>query len=460
MMTTPSVFLPAEVHGVAGARRNWAIASVLAAMMLVVLDAAIANIALPTIGPSLHAMPAAAVRIVTAYQLGVIVALLPAAALGESLGFRKVFVTGALLFTGASGLCALSPSLPWLIAARFLQGLGGAGVLALGIALLRFIVPHDRLGAAIGWNAMTVALSSAAGPAIGAAIVSVAPWPWLFLVNLPVGAFVLAASRMLPAVNGTGQPVDLASIALNACTFALMVVGAELAPSRLAMALALFVGAAFSASVLVRREAGRVAPLVPLDLLGRRSFRLSVIASVLCFVGQTAGLVALPFHLRQALGLTPLETGLYLTPWPSTVAFAGPVAGKLANRVPTARLCLAGGSLLALGLGLAALVPERGQPFVLGVCMMLCGLGFGLFNVPNNRNMFLSAPRERSGAAGGLQGMARLTGQTAGALLMTVLFSLAPMGLAPRTGLAIASALTLAAGLVSILRAREVITIV
>lgn len=459
-MATPPVFLPAEVRGVAGTRRNWAIASVLAAMTLVVLDAAIANIALPTIGPALHARPAAVVRIVTAYQLGVVVALLPAAALGESFGFRKVFVTGAFLFTSASALCALSPSLNWLIAARFLQGLGGAGVLALGIALLRFTVPHDRLGAAIGWNAMTVALSSAAGPTIGATILSVAPWPWLFLVNLPIGAFVLAASRTLPAANGMGQPVDLASIALNTCTFVLLVVGAEFAPLQPSIALALFVGAAFSASMLIRREAGRVAPMIPLDLLGRRPFRLSVIASVLCFLGQTAGLVALPFHLRQALGLTPLETGLYLTPWPLTVALAGPVAGRLANRVPTARLCLAGGVLLALGLGFAAFLPLRGQPLGLGICMVACGLGFGLFNVPNNRNMFLSVPRERSGAAGGLQGMARLTGQTGGALLMTLLFSLAPVSLASRIGLTVASALTLAAGLVSILRIREAITIV
>ena len=139
-----------NVHGVRGPRRKWAIASVLAAMTLVVLDAAIANIALPSISASLQTSAAAAVGIVTAYQLGVIVGLLPAAALGESLGFRMVFIAGALLFTIASGLCALSSSLDWLLAARFVQGLGGAGVLALGIALLRFIVPPDRLGTAIG----------------------------------------------------------------------------------------------------------------------------------------------------------------------------------------------------------------------------------------------------------------------------------------------------------------------
>ncbi len=225
-----------------------------------------------------------------------------------------------------------------------------------------------------------------------------------------------------------------------------------MAPSRLVPAILLFIAAAACAIMLVRREAGCSAPLVPLDLLARIPFRISVIASVLCFAGQTAGLVALPFYLQHAFGLTPLMTGLYLTPWPLTVAFAGPLAGRLTNRVSTARLCLVGGLFLALGLGAAALLPLHGQPLVFGLCAISCGLGFGLFNVPNNRNMFLSAPRERSGAAGGLQGIARLTGQTAGAVVITLLFELMPFAAAARTGLAFGAALTLLAGLTSMMR--------
>ena len=160
------------MSGLGKPRRTVAIASVLAAMVLVVLDAAIANVALPTIARSLQVTPAMSVWVITAYQTALLMALLPCAALGESLGYRRVFTVGVALFTGASVLCALSPSLPWLVAARFLQGLGGAAVMALGVALLRVVVPHRRLGTAIGWNALTVALSSAAGPAIGAAVSS------------------------------------------------------------------------------------------------------------------------------------------------------------------------------------------------------------------------------------------------------------------------------------------------
>ncbi|MGZ3273490.1 MAG: MFS transporter [Caulobacteraceae bacterium] len=454
-MSASPIPASATPDGIAGRRRAAAIASVLSAMVLVVLDAAIANVALPTLGKSLEVTPAIAVRVVTAYQLGLVMALLPAAALGESLGYRRVFSAGAALFTAASLLCAAAPSLSWLVAARFVQGLGGAAIMALGVALLRFVVPRDRLGAAIGWNALSVALASAAGPTLGAAILSVASWPWMFAVNLPIGLGVLLAARALPAVEGTARPLDIQSIALNACTFALLVVGAEWLPSRPILAVALFVGATAYAVVLIRRETRRPNPLVPLDLLRRPSFRVSVMASVLCFTGQTAGLVALPFYLQYTLGLTPLMTGFYLTPWPLSVAVAGPFAGRLANRVSTAWLCFAGGTLLALGLAAAAIWPLRHQPQAIGLCAMLCGLGFGLFNVPNNRNMFLSAPRERSAAAGGLQGMARLSGQTAGAVVTTLLFTVAEMDTAPRLGLGFGAALTLLAGLTSLLRTSD-----
>jgi DHA2 family multidrug resistance protein-like MFS transporter len=142
-----------------------------------------------------------------------------------------------------------------------------------------------------------------------------------------------------------------------------------------------------------------------------------------------------------------------MTPWPLTVAVAAPLAGRFADRISTARLCAIGGICLAAGLAAAALWPFKGSPLPLIPLTMLCGLGFGLFQVPNNRNMLLSAPRERSGAAGGMQGTARLTGQTAGAVMMSLLFALAA-GAAPRIGLGVAAALALVAGLVSTLRSQ------
>ena len=144
--------------------------------------------------------------------------------------------------------------------------------------------------------------------------------------------------------------------------------------------------------------------------------------------------------------------GLYMTPLPLTVAIAAPLSGRLADRLSTAWLCAVGGVCLAAGFGAAALWPLKGNPLPLVPITMLCGLGFSLFNVANNRNMFLSAPSERSGAAGGMQGTARLLGQTAGAVIMTLLFTLTSADAAPQTGLAIGAMLALVAGLVSTLR--------
>lgn len=438
-------------------RRNAAIAAVLATAALVVLDSAIANVALPTIAHALRVTPAMSVWVVTAYQMALVMALLPCAALGESYGYRRVYTGGVAVFTAASALCAFSPSLPWLIAARFVQGLGGAAIMALGLALLRFIVPHARLGAAIGWNALAVALSSAAGPTIGAVILSAASWPWLFAVNLPLGVVVLAATRALPRVGGTGRKLDLMSVALNAGAFAALVVGADWLPARPALAGALLAASALGMAALVLRERKQAAPLIPIDLLRAFPFRISVIASVCCFAGQAAGMVALPFYLQHQLGQDTFRTGLYMTPWPLTVAVAAPLAGRLANRVSTAWLCATGGVVLAAGLAAACVWPLRDPPLPLIPLMMLCGVGFGMFQVPNNRNMLLAAPRARSGAAGGMQGTARLAGQTAGAVMMILLFTLTSTDIAPRIGLGAAAVLALAAGVVSILRRKEAV---
>ncbi len=425
--------------------------AVLAAMVLVVLDAAIANIALPTISASLQISPASSVHIITAYQLGLVMMLLPASALGESVGYRRIFAAGAALFIAASLLCAFSPSLEWLVAARFLQGIGGAGIMALGVALLRSIVPDHKLGAVIGWNAMVVALSSAAGPTIGALILSFAPWPWLFAFNLPIGALALLAARALPYVETSGRPIDVVSAALNAGVFASVVIGAHALSSDPVVAVALFLIAIVSALILIHRERDRDTPLVPLDLLRMHAFRVSVIASILCFIGQTAALIALSFNLQNNVGLSPIMTGVYLLPWPLAVALSGPIAGRLANHTTTGWLCLAGGLMMAMGLGTVALSSPQTAPFALPLGIMLCGVGFAFFNVPNNRNMFLSAPPERSGAAGGLQGVARLTGQIFGAVAMSLIFGWVPLDDAPRIGLALGAALTLAAGSVSVL---------
>jgi DHA2 family multidrug resistance protein-like MFS transporter len=441
-----------EHDGLPTPRRYAAAAAILGAIILVVLDGAIANVALPSITQQLHASPADAVWIVTGYQLAVVMFLLPASAIGESLGYRKVFAGGVALFTAASALCAFAPSLPWLIAARCLQGLGSAAVMPLGLALLRFTYPRRLLGDAIAWNALAVALSSAAGPAVGAAILSVASWPWLFAVNLPIGALVLLACSGLPHPPGSARRLDVLSIALNAGLFAALVLGSDRLLTQPAAGLALVALGAVGLVALVRREMPQPAPLIPIDLLRSHSFRISVLASVCCFTGQMASYVALPFYIQHGLGQSAFATGLLMTPWPLAVMLAAPLAGRLSAKVSTAWLCAIGGAGLALGLALCAAWPMHGHLAPLVAFTSLAGLGFGFFQTPNNRNMLLSAPKERSGAAGGMQGAARLTGQTLGSLLMGVLFTVLPGPVAPRWGLGLAAVCALAGGVISTLR--------
>ncbi|WP_342593291.1 MFS transporter [Ramlibacter agri] len=431
-------------------------AAILGAGILVVLDGSIANVALPAMAASLHAAPADAVWITTAYQLAVVMFLLPASALGDSLGYRRVFVGGVALFTAASLLCALAPTLPLLVAARCLQGLGAAAVMPLGLALLRFTYPRAMLARAISWNALAVAGATATGPALGAFVLSVAGWPWLFAANLPIGALVLAACRWLPRPEPSGKRIDGGSVALNATLFASFVLASDRLAPHPWQGIALYALSLACAVSLVRRERRKAAPLVPLDLLRVPSFRASIVASVCCFTAQMAGFVALSFYLQHVLGQGPAATGLWMTPWPVAVMLAAPLSARLAQKVPTALLCAAGAACLAAGLGLCAMWPlHGGSALPLSAFTSLAGFGFGLFQTPNNQNMLLAAPRERSGAAGGAQGTARLTGLTLGSLLMSLLFGAMATPAAVRCGLAIAAAAAIAGSVASLLRHRD-----
>ena len=445
--------IPPDV-GLKQPRRVVAIGAVLASMAAVVVDAGISNVALPTIAVSLKVTPSSAMLVVTAYQTAVVMALLPAAALAARFGYRRIFTWGVALFTAASAVCAFAPSLQILLISRFTQGLGSAAILALGVALLRFSVSDRRLGAAISWNALTVALSGAAGPALGALILSQTHWNFIYVVNLPVGIAVLFAARALPAVAGPSTPLDMISLTLYGSAFALAVAAVECVATPIGAAISLG-GAAISVLLLILRERSKLTPFIPFDLLRSTSFRNSLAASVFCFAGQTAGLIALPFFLQHGLNQPAPLAALYLSAWPLGVAATALFAGRLANHVSTALLCAVGGVIISAGLSGAAFCPSSSDFQMIVIFIVLGGAGFGLFQISNNRNMFLAAARERSGAAGAMQGTARITGQTVGALLAASLFAVAPMKLAPEFAMYTGAALTLAAGAMSLSRLRH-----
>ena len=433
-------------------RRGAAAIAVLAAMAMVVLDAGAVNIALPTIANSLGVSVARSIHVVSGYQLALLVGLLPCAHAAERFGYRRLFLSGVAIFSGASLLCSLAPSLPLLVAARFLQGLGGAGIMALGIPLMQLALGTDLLGKAIGWNALAVALSSAAGPAVGGLLLSQMCWQWIFIINLPIGVAALLAGFSVAEDTPTSSSIDLLSMALYASAAALLAVAADLTTGwpLLAACFAIIGGACFAR--LVSRERPKHAPLIPFDLLAIRQFRLSVTASIFCFTAQTAGIVALTIYLQMGLGRSAASTAMVMIAWPLAVAVASAIASRSADRFPTGLLCSLGGAILAGGLGAAAFWPIDNSVWPLAGCTMICGIGFGLFQVSNNRNLFLSAPPERSAAAGGMQATARLAGQTMGALFVATLLSVVSATVAPRVALALGALFALAAGIVSMQR--------
>ena len=418
------------------------------------LDTSIANTALPSIAVDLHATPGASIWVVNAYQLALVATLLPFGALGEIMGYRRVYAVGLAVFTVASLACALSWSLPTLTAARVLQGLGASGMMSVNTALVRFIYPRRMLGRGVGVNAMVVAVSTALGPTAAAGILSVADWPLLFAVNVPLGLVaVTLAVRVLPDTPRALHRFDWLSGLLNAAAFGLLVFGiGEIAHSASRFVILLVLaGAALAGAVLVCRQRGFAAPMLPLDLYRRPMFALSSLTSVCSFAAQGLAFVSLPFLFQTVLGHSAVETGLLLTPWPVMTALAAPLAGPLSDRYPPAILGGVGLAVLCAGLALMAALPADPGPAQVVWRMMVCGAGFGFFQSPNLKAIMSSAPPERSGGASGTVATSRLLGQSVGAALVALCFGIAGPG-GPALALALAAGFAGAASVVSLAR--------
>ncbi len=406
-------------------QRRWAIATVALAIFLTVVDQTIVNVALPTIAADLNVDASSSVWIVNAYQVAIMLSLLPLSAVGDIFGYKRVYLAGLALFGIASLGCALAPSLLALTWMRVMQGLGAAGVMSVNMALVRFIHPINRLGHGIGINAVIIAVSAAAGPTIASSILAFAPWPWLFAIKVPIAIIAIAIGiYALPETPRATHPFDVVSAILSTITFGSLIAFLDgfsrpTPPMLIAAELALTLTAGF---VLYRRQLRMVLPLLPVDLLRIPMFTLSISTSICSFLAQTLAFIALPFHL-QAIGYSAVDIGLLMTPWPIATAIFAPISGKLSDRYPAGLLGLLGLAAFAIGLAALAILSDRTSMSDVAWRMAIAGAGFGLYQSPNNRTIQASAPRTRSGGASGMQAMARLLGQTVGAALTALIFA-------------------------------------
>jgi EmrB/QacA subfamily drug resistance transporter len=410
------------------ATRRWVLVLAAVASFMVALDTLVVSTALTTIRADLHASLAELEWTVNAYNLSFAVLLLPASALGDRYGRRRVFAIGLALFSVASAACAVAPGAHALIAARAVQGAGAACVMPLALALVGAAFPAERRGAAMGALQGLTGLSVASGPVIGGAVAQGIDWPWIFWVNVPIGllAVPLVLTR-IPESRGPQRRLDLTGVALvTAGAFGVvwgLVRGNAAGWGSAEVLISLLAGAAlvlaFAASQ--RRVA---APLLPPALFARRAFTAGNAASFLMVASLFSAVFFLAQFLQTGLGHDPLGAGLRLLPWTATLFFVAPVAGKLVDRVGERPFLAAGLLLQGVGLGWIALVAATDLDYLVMVpALMIAGCGVSMA-LPAAQNAVVGAVSEEDvGKAAGVNSMLRELGGVFGIAIAVAVFA-------------------------------------
>jgi EmrB/QacA subfamily drug resistance transporter len=401
-------------------RRRWLVLSAVSVgTFMATLDGSIVNIALPSIAQAFAIDLAAVEWVVVAYLLVVGSLLLPFGRLGEVLSFRRVYLVGFAVFTAASAVCGAAPGPGALIAARAVQGVGAAMIMAMGPAIIARTFAQGERGKALGLNAVSVSIGLSLGPALGGLLTELGSWRAIFLVNVPVGIFaILWAARVLPVDRpGTPQRFDIPGAVLTAGgLFALLLAlnqgeawGWTSLPVLVLVAVGIALGAAF---VAVERRTP--APMMDLRLFGIRAFSAGLAAVLVAFAGLFTATFLLPFLLQEGSGYTPLQAGLLLTPIPIASALVAPFSGTLSDRIGQRVPASAGIAVLTLGLLSLTTLPEGFSVADLTWRLALIGAGQGLFLSPNSSSILGSVPGPRLGTASGMIAQTRVVGQALG----------------------------------------------
>lgn len=410
---------------------RWALAGLALSMLLSALGTSIANVALPTLAGAFSASFREVQWIVLAYLLAITALIVGVGRLGDITGRRRLLLAGIALFTAASVVCAVAPTLWLLIAARAAQGLGAAIMMALTMAFVGDTVPKAKTGSAMGLLGTMSAIGTALGPSLGGALVAGLGWRAIFLVNLPLGLLtLLLAYRHLPVDprrSGADRPrFDHAGTLLLALTLAAYALAMTLGRGSFGpLNLALLLVAALGLGLFVLVQARATSPLLRLAMFRDPVLTTSLAMSVLVSTVLMATLVVGPFHLSRALGLDAATVGLVLSVGPLVVALTGVPAGRLADRLGACRLTIFG--LLGMAAGsilLATLPASLGIPGYL-VPIVVMTAGYALFQTANNAAVMTDLRPDQRGVISGMLNLSRNLGLITGASVMGAVFALA-----------------------------------
>jgi MFS family permease len=405
----------------------WMLASLSICMLLSSLGTSIANVALPTLARTFGAPFQQVQWVVLAYLLGVTALIVSVGRLGDIVGRRGLLLVGLAVFTTATVACGLAPSLPLLIAARAVQGLGAAVMMALTVAFVGEAVPKDRTGAAMGLLGTTSAIGTALGPSLGGLLIATLGWRAIFLVCAPVGVLALyLAHRCLPAdrparKSGGFDAIGTLLLALALAAYALaMTLGrGAFGPLNLALLAAALVGAGLFGVA----QAKVASPLIPLAMFRDPGLGAGLASSLLVSTVIMATLVVGPFYLSRALALSPAVVGLVMSIGPLVAALTGMPAGRLVDRFGARRMTALGLVGMTIGVLAVAVMPTAaGIAGYVGPIAVITA-GYALFQAANNTAVMADIGSEGRGVISGMLNLSRNLGLVTGASAMGAVFA-------------------------------------
>ncbi len=394
------------------------------------IDGTIVNVALPSLTRDLSTDFATIQWVVLAYLLGLAVLMLSMGRLGDMVGKKRVFTVGLVVFVTGSILCGLSPDVTWLIGFRFLQSIGAAMMMALGVAIVTETWPAHERGTAIGISGGIISLGIAAGPALGGVILQHLNWRWIFFVNIPIGvAALILIWRFVPKLEPkeTGQRFDFAGallVGLGLLTLSLSMTSIQRYGWSSPQALGLFGIAVLSLAAFVWVERHARFPMIDLSLLANPDMSSGLFTGFLTFVSIAAVVLILPFYLELVMGLDQQQVGMLMAVVPIVLGILGPLSGILSDHVGTRPVSIVGLILLIIGYLSLTRLNITSQPLDFVLALLPVGMGMGIFQTPNNTSIMNAAPRARLGIASGMLSMSRTLGQSTGIALLSTFFAI------------------------------------